>query len=238
MQPVNININDTRNSSKDISKDINNKDVNNKEEDYSEFQKYIIKNNIHLTNENKELRDKIKLLEEINSDNLNEIDKYDERIRYMRGLLHNLYTLKELSMEVKDGWENYVKEYYKIIKEYTLIEKYITKIFQIYIFYLFIILSIDKVIFGGWIMYFKLIFYNLIVILGIYYTDKKNDIIVNKPFLIKYCEKGLFKIEFKHNIEDISMKQVDLLKKTNEKKKEIKELEDSCVGVSVMIDNI
>ena len=82
MQPININITNSKETSET--------------EDYSEFEKYIIKNNIHLTKENKELREQITELQNLNSEHESENDKYDERIHYTRGLMHNLYSLKEM----------------------------------------------------------------------------------------------------------------------------------------------
>ena len=82
----------------------------------TEFKKYIIKNNILLINENKELRKQIAELEKEKNDFEIENDKYDERIRYMRGLLHNLYSLKEMSIEVRDNWEKYSKNYNRVFK--------------------------------------------------------------------------------------------------------------------------
>jgi hypothetical protein len=83
---MNININTTQKEmNENNNKETENVNIN---EDYSEFQKYIIKNNIYMQSKNAQLKERIKSLEEINTDNETEIDKYDERIRYMRGLLH------------------------------------------------------------------------------------------------------------------------------------------------------
>lgn len=51
MQPINVNITNTKETSKT--------------EDCSNFEKYIIKNNIHLTKENKQLREEIKNLKSV-----------------------------------------------------------------------------------------------------------------------------------------------------------------------------
>ena len=79
-QPININ----------ISKDMNENSSN----VYNEFKDYIIKNNIEL---HKELKEAYKISQEFDERlKTNEImlDKYDERMRYMKGLLQNLNELR------------------------------------------------------------------------------------------------------------------------------------------------
>ena len=61
---------------------------------YNEFKEYIIRNNIELQNELKETRDLVKVLEADILEKENTEDKYDTRTRYMKGLLQNLYELK------------------------------------------------------------------------------------------------------------------------------------------------
>lgn len=96
MQPMNINITNSKETSET--------------EDYSEFEKYIIKNNVHLSKENKQLREQITELEKQNNEHESENDKYDERICYTKGLMHNLYSLKEMSASVRNNWEEHAKK--------------------------------------------------------------------------------------------------------------------------------
>ncbi len=112
-------------------------------EEHSEYQQYIIKNNIHLTKENKELRQYIITLKNDNSNNENEMDKYDERMRYMRGLLHNLYTLKEMSVTTCKEWEKFSNNYNKLFKKCIMIEKYVNNIFHTYLIYILLYLILD-----------------------------------------------------------------------------------------------
>ena len=58
-------------------------------EDYSEFEKYIIKNNVHLTKENKELRLQITELEKQNSEHESENDKISADFKKTTYLLVN-----------------------------------------------------------------------------------------------------------------------------------------------------
>ena len=68
----------------------------NNNDNLSQFKDYIIQNNISLKKDNdkllKEIKEKDEKILELESEN----DKQDERIRYMRGLLHNLYELKNV----------------------------------------------------------------------------------------------------------------------------------------------
>lgn len=224
MQPMNINIT----SSKE----------NTESEDYSEFEKYIIKNNIQLTKENKELRAQISTLEKQNNEQESEIDKFDERIRYMRGLLHNLYILKEMNLNVKNNWETYIKNYNKVFKLYHSTDNYLKNLLLIYILNIIIILFIDLVFNNNniynnkFIIIFKMIIYNICLMLLF-----KKLIINNNLYNIYFKNK---KIEIKYNDEyyKIKKEQESLELDNKETMKEINELEKSCVGVSVMIDNI
>ena len=93
--PININ----------ITKDMSGQENNN----YNEFKDYIIKNNIILQQENKNhvetitsLREKIETYEEAE-------DKYDNRMRYMKGLLQNLNELKKDYTRISSKSEDKVK---------------------------------------------------------------------------------------------------------------------------------
>ena len=81
MQPMNINITNSKETSET--------------EDYSEFEKYIIKNNVNLSKENKQLREQITELEKQNNEHESENDKYDERICYTKGLCIIYILLKK-----------------------------------------------------------------------------------------------------------------------------------------------
>ncbi len=93
--PININI------TKDMGGQENNQ--------YNEFKDYIIKNNIILQEENKNnietitsLKEKIETYEEAE-------DKYDNRMRYMKGLLQNLNELKKDYAKITSKSEDKVK---------------------------------------------------------------------------------------------------------------------------------
>lgn len=227
MQPMNINITNSKETSEI--------------EDYSEFQKYIIKNNIYITKENKQLREKIVELEKQNNEYESDIDKHEERIIYMRGLMHNLYSLKEMSTLVKNNWEEYVKKSKKLFNKYNNIDGnngLINKIIAIYIVNLVIILLIDIIFYHKYIIFIKMIIYNSAII-ALFSTSYKKYIINDNLYKIFWCQKSK-KIVMKYNEEYYNLKnlQDDLENQTKEKIKEINELEKACVGVSVMIDNV
>ena len=224
MQPMNINITNSKETSET--------------EDYSEFEKYIIKNNIQLTKENKELRLQIADLEKQNSEHESENDKYDERIRYMRGLIHNLYSLKEMSTSVRNNWELHAKKTNKLFLKYNDTNGLINKIIAIYIVNLIIILLIDVLFNDNYIILIKMIIYNSAII-GLFSTSYKKYVINENLYKIQWCNRSK-KIVIKYNEEYYNLKnnQDDLENQTKEKMKEINELEKACVGVSVMIDNL
>uniref|UniRef100_A0A6C0LE75 Uncharacterized protein n=1 Tax=viral metagenome TaxID=1070528 RepID=A0A6C0LE75_9ZZZZ len=224
MQPMNINITNSKETSET--------------EDYSEFEKYIIINNIQLTKENKQLREQITELEKQNNEHESENDKYDERIRYMRGLMHNLYSLKEMSSLVRNNWEEYAKKSNKLFNKYNDIDGLINKIIVIYIINLVIILLIDVLFNNNYIILIKMIIYNSAII-ALFSTSYKKFINNDDLYKISWCHKNK-KIVMKYNEEYYNIKnlQNDLENQTKEKIKEINELEKACVGVSVMIDNV
>ena len=224
MQPMNINITNSKETTET--------------EDYSEFEKYIIKNNIYLNQENKQLRVQITELEKLNNEYESENDKYDERIRYMRGLMHNLYSLKEISIVVKNNWEEYVKRYNKLFNKYNEIDFSINKIIAIYIFNLATILIIDILFNNIYVFLIKMIIYNIIII-TLFLTSIKKFIINENLYKVQWCwNKKKFLIIYNEEYYNIKNYLDNLEYETKEKMKEINELEKSCVGVSVMIDNI
>ena len=83
---INININNDDNPAESENLNIENP--------YAQYKEYIIKNNIALHDENINFREKIKELESVILEQENEEDKYDNRVRYMKGLINNLNELK------------------------------------------------------------------------------------------------------------------------------------------------
>lgn len=117
----------SKQGSSSINININNDDVPvesenvNIENPYAQYKEYIIKNNIALQNENTISREKIKELESVILQQENEEDKYDNRIRYMKGLINNLNELKnsysQLSKDNESITITYIDHKTKIYKE-------------------------------------------------------------------------------------------------------------------------
>lgn len=211
------------------SENSNHSNLNNNENlsEFKEFKDYIIQNNIALKKDNdnflKEIKEKDEKILELET----ETDKQDERIRYMRGLLHNLYELKTLSSKLSNIWQTHAKEISN--KNMTLSElvNYLNKI--IFIFSIFQII-------------------NLITILMFLKNNKILLIISNfLPFIIikliikisnnnKFRFKNLIFLKF-NNCEN-SNNYRNVLNSSKEHYNKIIELEQACAGVSVMIDNI
>ena len=218
--PLNININ----GSSEISND-----------SYDEFKEYIIKNNIVITNENKELRKKIEQLNSENNENENEIDKYDEKIRYMRGLLQNLYLLKEKSIQLKENWEKNSKKCCKAINRYSKLNNK-NFVFNTNI-YILVFLYFLNIIYTRSITNFLIfIVYQFISLTFIYYKQLYSSNNFFKYTLFK--NNQILFIDLIDNFEILNDEQIILLNQSKEQMLSIDELEKGTVGVSQLIDNI
>ena len=83
-----------------------------------------------------------------------------------------------------------------------------------------------------------MIIYNIIII-TLFLTSYKKFIINENLYKVQWClNQKKFLILYNEEYYNIKNHLVDLEYYTKEKIEEINELEKSCVGVSVMIDNI
>ena len=192
--PININI------TKDMGGQENNQ--------YNEFKDYIIKNNIILQEENKNnietitsLKEKIETYEETE-------DKYDNRMRYMKGLLQNLNELKKDYTRISSKSEDKVK----LIKE--LHKKNKKNYYEIYAFLLLInLLTIITPFY--FVNVFVMFLQTSASIIYIYSCFK----IKNNYELIKTNSK-----EATNSVKEITLE-------INKIKEEIKKAEDSCLSL-------
>ena len=181
--PININ----------ISKDNASYDNN----EYSNFKDYIIKNNVILQEENKQYILTISSLKE-NIESYQEVeDKYDNRMRYMKGLLQNLNELKkdyfkitlkteEKNKNLNDFSKNIIKLNRDII--YILISIELTIIFLI-----FTIKSFNIIFFVFNAIIISILTYGFIIIKNkykkiyneIYYVNNNNNILSSEIIKIK-----------------------------------------------------
>lgn len=221
--PLNINISGT------------NENLGNLASDTSEFKDYIIKNNIVLTEEIKELRVKISELEKENCDHETENDKYDERIRYMRGLMQNLYSLKEMSKKTTDMCLKHYDKQSELFKKYSQIEYILNKNVEFYIYLTSLPLIYYTIIYNQYKLIFICLTYHFICGFFLYLYNKYFN--NNKLFTIEFSYRQLFVFKlFDYNKYNNEHKY--LLKNITDDFVEIEEFEKSCVGVSVMIDNV
>tara|TARA_X000000368_G_C23022172_1_gene708473 strand:+ start:803 stop:1444 length:642 start_codon:yes stop_codon:yes gene_type:complete len=136
MKPYPINISDNNNC--------NNNDNDNNIDNNIIYKNFVIDLNIELSKENIHLRQYISKANNTISENQQEINKYDNRIRYMKGLINNLLELKSLYYDV---YYNIDKDLNENIKEYDNIKNdiydLIVKIFicQIFLYISFIIIN-------------------------------------------------------------------------------------------------
>jgi hypothetical protein len=186
-----------------------------KANEYNEFKKYIIVNNIALQEEVREANNTIKTLEsQIQSQEETE-DKYDTRIRYMKGLLQNLN-------ELRNDYNNVSKktdEKIKIVQN--LHKKNKNLYYEIYCFL---------------IMINTLTFITPLYFINIYVLFLQTFSSISIP----YC---LFKIKEKYTTiseDTLNSKNVlnDLTTKINDIRSEIKKTEESCLSLDNWINEI
>lgn len=192
--PININ----------ISKDNGSNDNN----EYSEFKDYIIKNNVILQQENKNyieaitsLKEKIETYEEAE-------DKYDNRMRYMKGLLQNLNELKKDYTRISSKSEDKVK----LIQE--LHKKNKINYYQIYAF----LLIINLLTFIT-----PLYFVNLFIM---FLQTTASIIYIYSCFKIKNNYELI-----KSNSKEATNSVKEITTEINKIKEEIKKAEDSCLSL-------
>lgn len=195
-QPININISTKENEKKG--------------DEYVKFKEYIILNNITLQKEVKEANQKIKILEnEVQSKEENE-DKYDTRVRYLKGLLQNLNELRSDYNNVSQKTE----EKLKMVQD--LHKKNKKNYYEIYA--LLIIINILTLITPS-----QLYYTNLFVLL----LQTSSSIII--PYNIykikeKYCS-------IKQESKEVTIQFKTITSQINKIKDEVKKTEESCISL-------
>ena len=183
--------------------------------EYSEFREYIIKNNIVLQEEVKSKIITIKELEEKVQEQEREEDKYDTRLRYMKGLLQNLNEIKAFYLKMKI----YSDIKTEIIREHNKTTK--TIYYEIYAFLVVINLLTQITPFTPFTLeYFNM--FNLLLQI-IYFT------------LVPY---GIYKIKDKYTTiqtvsKDATQRMREQTVEINKIKEAIKKIEES----STTLDN-
>ncbi len=195
--PINININQKEDE---------------KNNPYSEFKDYIITNNIELQRELKASIENVKMLQAIVDEKESEEDKYDNRVRYMKGLIQNLNELK-LEYSYLHGKEN---EKFKLVNKELNSIKY--KHIKNYVYCLIIVIA------NILMQYSEYLSNSNIIILIIYLFN---------CFILCYSLHKLFQNYTSMTNEEKNLKKSTILldSQIKEKKLEIKKIEDATTSL-------
>ncbi len=178
--------------------------------EYNEFREYIVKNNILLQNDIKLKVAEVKELESKIQEQEEEENKYDSRLRYMKGLLQNLNELRNMYSNVKDKSEQKVE----IIREHNKTTKKIY--YEIYAF--LIITNVATLVTPLSREYYN--WFNLLLQI-VYFAGLPYSVYQIK---IKYCSIQMFSKEATNRIKEKTQE-------INKIKEDIKKIEESCISL-------
>lgn len=178
--------------------------------EYNEFREYIVKNNILLQNDIKLKVAEVKELEAKIQEHEEEENKYDSRMRYMKGLLQNLNELRAMYVNVKDKTEQKVE----IIREHNKTTK--TIYYEIYAF--LIITNIATIITPFTREYYN--WFNLLLQI-LYFAGLPYSVYKIKT---KYCSIQIISKEATNRMKEKTQE-------INKIKEEIKKIEESCISL-------
>ena len=212
-KPVNITINESQESKTD-----------------NVYENYIIQMNQKLKEENDSLREEVAELTSNNTDLEEDLSKEEKSKTYMKGLMHNLYDMKNKSFEMNDLHKKIYDKHNLLVKEKikSPLKIYLIPKTSIYLnineYYIFAFLISPIIVFMTSIINYRMFF--ILVFLSIYpgtilYFYIKEDIRKNNE---KYTEF----MDWYNSILD------DITKIT----KEIEETENSCKCLDTYIDEL
>jgi len=189
-----------------------------KQNSENEYKEYIIKNNINLTNENKDLLKELNERNEIIDDLEKENERYDESKRYEKGLMHNLYEMKNKSQDQIKLYDEQINIKNELNVNISIFTKNILKSFKYYIIYYI----------------FQLIIFKLLNLISFYILFIIMVINASSIILFKYLdlEVNLRKIMISNEVYERNMKKILLLNK------EINKIQESVTCLDNYIDNI
>ena len=212
-KPVNITINESQESKTD-----------------NIYENYIIQMNQKLKEENDSLREEVAELTSNNTDLEEDLSKEEKSKTYMKGLMHNLYDMKNKSFEMNDLHKKIYDKHNLLVKEKikSPLKIYLIPKTSIYLnineYYIFAFLISPIIVFMTSIINYRMFF--ILIFLSIYpgtilYFYIKEDIRKNNE---KYTEF----MDWYNSILD------DITKIT----KEIEETENSCKCLDTYIDEL
>ncbi len=206
------------------------------------FKDYIIKNNQDLNQENKDLQLKIKDLENELSSKEDENDKYDERIRYMKGLLVNLHEIKNYALKIKDHQKELVGKYKQMTNRLIKNDKDVSNFFVNYFWSVWVIMILDVLFFQFYlntsiltnikcILFHLIPFLSLSFIYGFLTKKERFSFLVN-------LKKNKLGNGINYDIMVLNNYQNDVESKIDLLSKDLKKTEEACIGIDIMIDNL
>lgn len=206
------------------------------------FKDYIIKNNQDLNLENKDLHLKIKDLENELSLKEEENDKFDERIRYMKGLLKNFYEIKNYALKIKDHQTELLVKQKQMGKRLVVINQDINNFLVYYFWSVWSLIIIDILILQLYIKiiippYIKCLFLNLIPFLILSFVfgflSKKESF----TFISKFKKNNAIN-SINYDLILFNNYQSEIDNKIKDLNKDICKTEEACIGIDIVIDNI
>ena len=216
----------TNSSAKDINitinADKNNNEIdNNIDETYDEFKKYIIANNVILQKQRESDLIKIKNLEGELLQKENEEDKNDNRIRYFKGLLQNIYEINKIYVNLGKKYKNLSQLYQEIYKKSEIIS------YKYLLYSTLFIINISLLMCGPylkWSYLYRILYYFTIISIIIYTLYKLISLYLSSLYLYQESSQIL---KIKIITSDIS-----------DKNTEIKKLEESSLALDNWICEI
>ena len=214
-----------------------------------EVEKYIIENNKMLNAENLSLRnDIIELKKQIESKD-DEIDRYDERIRYIKGLLQNLNSIRHIAVEIAEKRSSMCDDF-KILCERTIvIDKHVITyirsylvsscfIFVVYAVYHIFSNSYEGISYLLWIILYQVMFYTFwhmfcsFVTNLVYRNISKEKVFMYNPFKISGH------INFQNDYHICINRAKTTQHRVREISKELQTIEESCLTLDHWIADV
>ena len=199
---------------------INGKEILDDEDNNTNCQDYIISTNKRLQKEAIEMKSEISELNNTNSELEEDISKEEQRRTYMKGLMHNLYDMKQKSFSMFEIYDNLLNEY-KIYIDVQNKNKYIYSDIKIEQFVLMIVYIIP------------IISYILNIIDMMQCISILSHQFISVPILI-YIINNRDEIKYSYIVN----MEVNIKKELNVIKKDIDEIERSCRCLDDYIDEL
>lgn len=203
-------------------------------------QVYLTQENMRLHHDNRDLREKVANLMKQLAEKENEEDRYDERIRYMKGLMQNLNQVRELTTKIASCREKVCVQYGKMCARALRVDIDVTIFLRFNSSTVLAVLTIMCVsgactltymsIYVRAVFYHHLIYYFCFGVMS--FLVKSDGFVIYKP----WGRSG----------HDSFRKEYDAVKMSNdlevirirELKKEVEEIEKSCLTLDHWISDV